>query len=118
MISHGNEIREFQKNCNSIIINLSNNVIELENSFNGIVINTLEIYNNINLKIFDYTMYYESVLLKIEDFEKCINKIKEDNVQINALVGKRGKIDISEYNNGIRIKGQNNKINLINQHNV
>ncbi len=91
----------YQINRNAMIINLSESIIEMEKSFNGIVINSMQI-NDINYKIrnyylFEYIDLYESDIIEESKFGKILEKIKEDNIMIKDLIGKRGKIQNMEY---------------------
>ncbi len=91
----------YQINRNAVIINLSDSIIEMEKSFNGIIINSIEI-DDINYKIrnyylFEYIDLYESNIIEENKFNKILEKIKEDNIVIKGLLGKRGKIQNMEY---------------------
>lgn len=91
----------YQINRNAMIINLSDSIIKMEKSFNGIIINSIEI-DDINYKIrnyylFEYIDLYESNIIEENKFNKILEKIKEDNIVIKGLLGKRGKIQNMEY---------------------
>lgn len=91
----------YQINRNAVIINVSDSIIEMEKSFNGIIINSIEI-DDINYKIrnyylFEYIDLYESNIIEENNFNKILEEIKEDNIVIKGLLGKRGKIQNMEY---------------------
>lgn len=91
----------YQINRNAVIINLSNNVIKMEKSFNGIVINSMEIANVNhqirNYYLFEYIELYESYIFEEKKFNKILEKIEEDSITIKGLLGERGKIQNMEY---------------------
>lgn len=94
-------LSNYQINRNAMIINLSDSIIEMEKSFNGIIINSIQI-DDINYKIrncylFEYIDLYESDIIEENKFNKVLEKIKEDNIIIKGLLGKRGKISNIEY---------------------
>ena len=96
------EFSKYQLNRDAIIINISNNNLDIEKSFNGIFINSLKmckLKNNYikNSNLFKLEELYESFIIGEQDFYKAIKKIKEDNVEIQELIGKRGKIQQLEY---------------------
>ena len=91
----------YQINRDAIIINLSDNIIKMEKSFNGIIVNSFKI-GDINYKIrnyylFEYIDLYESDIIEENGFDKTLEKIKEDNIIIKGLLGERGKIQNIEY---------------------
>lgn len=91
----------YQINRNAMIINLSDNIIKMEKSFNGIIINSIQI-DDINYKIrnyylFEYIDLYESDIIEENKFDKILEKIKEDDIIIKGLLGERGKIQNMEY---------------------
>lgn len=91
----------YQINRNAMIINLSDNIIKMEKSFNGIIINSIQI-DDINCKIrnyylFEYIDLYESDIIEENKFDKILEKIKEDDIIIKGLLGERGKIQNMEY---------------------
>lgn len=91
----------YQINRNAMIINLSDNIIKMEKSFNGIIVNSIQI-GDINYKIrnyylFEYIDLYESDIIEEKKFDKILKKIKEDDIIIKGLLGKRGKIQNMEY---------------------
>lgn len=91
----------YQINRNAMIINLSDSIIKMEKSFNGIIINSIEIddinYRIRNYYLFEYIDLYESNIIEENKFNKILEKIKEDNIVIKGLLGKRGKIQNMEY---------------------
>ena len=96
------EFSKYQLNRDAIIINISNNNLDIEKSFNGIFINSLKmckLKNNYikNSNLFKLEELYESFIIGEQDFYKAIKKIKEDNVEIQELIGKRGEIQQLEY---------------------
>lgn len=48
-------------------------------------------------KLFNQTILYESTIDKNKSFEEIRKKIENDNVEIKALIGSRGKLEASEY---------------------
>ncbi len=95
------DFSNYQINRNSIVINLSDNIMKMEKSFNGIIVNSMQI-GDINYKIrnyylFEYIDLYESSIFEERSFNKLLNKIEEDNIIINGLLGERGKIQNMEY---------------------
>lgn len=97
------EISKYQINRNAVIINLSDNIMKMEKSFNGIIINSMQI-DDINYKIrnyylFEYIDLYESYIFEERRFSKALDKIEKDNIKIKGLLGERGKIQNLEYMN-------------------
>lgn len=95
------DFSNYQINRNAMVINLSDNSMKMEKSFNGIIINSMQIVN-INHKIrnyylFQYTELYESYIFEEKKFEKVLKKIEEDGIIIKGLLGERGKIQNMEY---------------------
>ncbi|MBO5004761.1 MAG: hypothetical protein J6D03_05880 [Clostridia bacterium] len=95
------EISKYQINRNAVIINLSDNIMKMEKSFNGIIINSMQI-TNINYKIrnyylFEYIDLYESYIFEEKRLEKALDKIEKDNIIIKGLLGERGRIQNMEY---------------------
>lgn len=95
------EISKYQINRNAMIINLSDNIMKMEKSFNGIVINSMQIAD-INYKIRDYYLFeyidlYESYIFEEKRLERVLDKIEKDNIIIKGLLGERGKIQNMEY---------------------
>lgn len=48
-------------------------------------------------KLFNQTILYESTIDKNKSFEEIRKKIENDNVEIKALIGSRGKLEANEY---------------------
>ena len=98
-------INKYNINRLSIFINLSPNSVNNIKGFSGIFINGLNIkeYNNIknigikHSNLFNKTNFYESIIYNNYNLKSASEKIKEDKIEINFLIGKSGKIDISEY---------------------
>lgn len=91
----------YQINRNAIVINLSDDSIKMEKSFNGIIANSMQI-NDINYKIrnsylFEYIDLYESEIIEEKNLEKVLEKIKMNNIIVKCLLGERGKIQNMEY---------------------
>lgn len=95
------EISKYQINRNAVIINLSDNIMKMEKSFNGIIINSMQIAD-INYKIRNYYLFehidlYESYILEEKGLERALDKIEKDNIIIKGLLGERGRIQNMEY---------------------
>ncbi len=95
------DFSNYQINRNAIVINLSDNIMKMEKSFNGIIVNSMQI-DNINNKIrnyylFEYIDLYESYIFEEKKFKKVLEKIEEDNIIIKGLLGERGEIQNMEY---------------------
>ena len=90
---------------NSIIINCANNKIDVLKYFQGIIINDIEIKieekkeNEELYKEFDKTEIYSSFQSKKETYIETINRIKNDKVEVEGLVGMSGNIDVKELLN-------------------
>lgn len=95
------ELSNYQINRNAMIINLSHNVITMEKSFNGIIINSMEIINTNyqirNYYLFEHIELYESYILEEKKFDKVLEKIEKDSIIIKGLLGERGIIQNMEY---------------------
>lgn len=95
------EISKYQINRNAVIINLSDNIMKMEKSFNGIIINSMQIadinYKIRNYYLFEYIDLYESYIFEEKRLEKALDKIEKDNIIIKGLLGERGKIQNLEY---------------------
>lgn len=94
-------LNQFNINRYAIIININNSVEIKTKLFNGI--NAYDYYidydrdlDNELLKFFDKKLVYESMLEK-KDYNKIIEDIVMDNLQIVNLVGKNGIINETEY---------------------
>lgn len=95
------DFSNYQINRNSIVINLSDNIMKMENTFNGVIVNSMQI-GDINYKIrnyylFEYIDLYESYIFEEKNLDRLLDKIEEDNIKINGLLGERGKIQNMEY---------------------
>ena len=98
-------INQYNINRSSIFINLLKDNIYNIKGFSGIFINGLNIKQNkknnsicINkFELFNWTDLYESIICNNYNFKYTSEKIKKDNVEINFLIGKSGKIDVNEY---------------------
>ncbi len=95
------ELSNYQINRNAMIINLSHNVITMEKSFNGIIINSMEIINTNyqirNYYLFEHIELYESYIFEEKKFDKVLEKIEKDSIIIKGLLGERGIIQNMEY---------------------
>lgn len=94
-------LNQFNINRDAIVININNSVEIKTKLFNGI--NAYDYYidydidlDNELLKFFDKKLVYESMLEK-KDYNKIIEDIAMDNLQIVNLVGKNGIINKTEY---------------------
>lgn len=98
-------IKTYNINTNSIIINCTNNKIDVLRYFQGIIINDIEIKieqieeNKDLYKEFDKKEIYNSFQNEKERYIETINKIKNDKVKIASLVGMSGNIHIKELLN-------------------
>lgn len=98
-------IKNYNMNMNSIIINCANNKIDVLKYFQGIIINDIEIKieekkeNEELYKEFDKTEIYSSFQSKKETYIETINRIKNDKVEVEGLVGMSGNIDVKELLN-------------------
>ncbi len=95
------DFSNYQINRNSIVINLSDNIMKMEKTFNGVIVNSMQI-GDINYKIrnyylFEYIDLYESYIFEEKNLDRLLDKIEEDNIKINGLLGERGKIQNMEY---------------------
>lgn len=95
------ELSNYQINRNAMIINLSHNVITMDKSFNGIIINSMEITNTNyqirNYYLFEHIELYESYIFEEKKFDKVLEKIEKDSIIIKGLLGERGIIQNMEY---------------------
>lgn len=98
-------IKNYNMNMNSIIINCTNNKIDVLKYFQGIIINDIEIKieekkeNEELYKEFDKTEIYSSFQSEKETYIEAINRIKNDKVEVECLVGMSGNIDVKELLN-------------------
>ena len=94
----------FNINRNCIIINLSNNVLTLKNSFQGSIIEKLEIdyinkYENfINIDNFDKTILYETFIYD-ENYDSAKEIMRFDNCRIKKVLGMRNEINFIKSRN-------------------
>lgn len=94
----------FNINRNCIIINLSNNVLTLKNSFQGSIIEKLEIdyinkYENfINIDNFDKTILYETYIYD-ENYDSAKEIMRFDNCRIKKVLGMRNEINFIKSRN-------------------
>lgn len=94
----------FNINRNCIIINLSNNVLTLKNSFQGSIIEKLEIdyinkYENfINIDNFDKTILYETFIYD-ENYDSAKEIMMFDNCRIKKVLGMRNEINFIKSRN-------------------
>lgn len=90
-----NFFEEFCINRSAIIINLSNGKIKMKNSFQGVIIENIDInfanYNNAN---FDKNILYESYIYNL-NYEELQCKLIEDKCHIKGFLGANG--EISKY---------------------
>ena len=94
------EIEKYNINRKGIIINIKNNIRIKNNLFDGIVINSVEIDFNEEIKkyfdnlmnIFNTSQLYESILNQKQELEQIRKRIKEDGVNILYLNGNNGEI--------------------------
>lgn len=89
----------FNINRNCIIINLSNNALTLKNSFQGSIIEKLEIdyinkYENfINIDNFDKTILYETFIYD-KNYDGAKELMRFDNCRIKKVLGMRNEINL------------------------
>lgn len=97
-------LQKFKINRDSIIINLYKEKLDMKNSYQGLVIENIKIdyqdFNNfiIDLKEFDKTICYESIILDKKYYE-IKDMFVKDKCKINYLIGSKGKVDILEIKN-------------------
>lgn len=97
---NNDEIEKYNINRKGIIINIKNNIRIKNNLFDGIVINSVEINFNEEIRkyfdnlmnIFNTSQLYESILNQKQELEQIRKRIKEDGVDILYLNGNNGKI--------------------------
>ena len=92
-----NEILLYNLDRNGIIINLSNSSIKLDKVFEGIVVNNLDIKEYKDNRKYEKKTYYESFLIKYDSYKEKLERIRKDNIEIEFLIGNRGKIENMEY---------------------
>lgn len=99
------DLKKYNINRNAIFINLIENRFEFSKAFSGIIINGLKIKNNINKnlhlirgqELFNQTILYESTIFRSKSFVKIKEKIKQDNIKIQVLIGTKGELEECEY---------------------
>ncbi len=102
------QINDFLINNNAIIVNSNKNIKIKSRLFNGIVVNSCRIDFNNNIKDifrkenilnqYDMLYLYESIInWKTDNYEKMINKIEEDKINILNLIGNSGVINTKEF---------------------
>lgn len=101
------EINQYNINRKSIIINVNDTININLKGFSGININgyKIKMNNQIIDLLKEYNLYnqfninvlYESLIYSREKFDKLKNSIYEDKVQIEYLIGTKGKINEMEY---------------------
>lgn len=98
------ELNKYNMNPKASIINFRDEININEKSFSGINVNFFEltipmkyIRDSVYLKDFNSTIFYESLIYKKTSPENIIRQIKNDNININFLNGKNGRIRKNEY---------------------
>ncbi len=106
-----NNFNGFNVNKNSIIVNC-NKEFKLNKDFEGICIENIDIKIDKIMRIFsenenmDKKELFEAELLKQKDLDESRYILEKSKMIITGLIGKRGKIDLSEFN---KIKSKNEK---------
>ena len=75
------DFSNYQINRNSIVINLSDNIMKMENTFNGVIVNSMQI-GDINYKIRNYYLFEYIDLYESYIFEEK-NRKKEERYENN-----------------------------------
>lgn len=96
---------KYNINRTSIFINLAKGKIQNLKGFSGIIINGLKIRDTVkkeayfikDYKEFNKTVLYESTILNNISFYEIKEKIKQDNVEIQDLIGIKGILNKDEY---------------------
>lgn len=84
---------EFCINRSAIIINLSDSKIKMKISFQGVVIENIDVnFENYNNTKFDKNILYESYIYNL-NYEELQCKLIEDKCQIKGFLGANGKIN-------------------------
>lgn len=97
-----NNFNGFNVNKNSIIINC-NKEFKLNKDFEGICIENIDIEISKIMRIFsenenmDKKELFEAELLKQKDLDESRYILEKSKMKITELIGKRGKIDLSEF---------------------
>lgn len=91
------QLRKYKINRKAVVINIENNIENLNKTFIGININSYKLISKKEESEFEENEIYESYVVthKIQDIRKLVIK---ENLQIESFIGKRGIIDINEYN--------------------
>ncbi len=91
------QLKKYKINRKAIVINIENNIENFNKTFSGINIKNYKLISNNKESEFEENEIYESYIImrKIQDIRKIISK---ENIQIESFIGKRGIIDINEYN--------------------
>lgn len=111
-----NNFNGFNVNKNSIIVNC-NKEFKLNKDFEGICIENMDIEINKIMRIFsenenmDKKELFEAELIKQKDLDESRYILEKSKIKIVGLIGKRGKIDLSEFE---KIKNRNEKFSYSN----
>ena len=95
---------KFNFNRNAVIINLNNNKLKMKNSYQGIIIENLDInYESkkdkiLNFNNFDKNILYESRIINMNYKEFKVN-YKNNKCKISHLIGSKGFINDEELKN-------------------
>lgn len=97
-------IKQYRIARNAIIINLKQNLKIASKRFEGILINDWKVtfkedsFNNMPKKeVFNPNYLYESELIQIPFSAKVEEKMEKDQIEINYLIGKNGKISKQDF---------------------
>lgn len=97
-------IKQYRIARNAVIVNLEQNLAITSKRFEGILINDWKVsfkeesLNDIPKKgAFNQNYLYESELIQIPFIAKVEEKMKKDQIEINYLIGKNGKISKQEF---------------------
>ncbi len=97
-------IKQYRIARNAVIVNLEQNLAITSKRFEGILINDWKVsfkeesLNDIPKKgSFNPNYLYESELIQIPFIAKVEEKMKKDQIEINYLIGKNGKISKQEF---------------------
>ena len=98
-------LEKYNINRTAIIINLTKEKINSIKGFSGLIINGMQIQkikkNQIiyekEFDFFDNTVFYESLIYDSYDFHIANEKIKNDAIKIEFLIGQNGAINMNEY---------------------
>ena len=97
-----NNFSGFNVNKNSIIVNC-NKEFKLNKDFEGICIENIDVEINKIMRIFsenenmDKKELFEAELIKQKDLDESRYILEKSKMKITGLIGKRGKIDLSEF---------------------